>query len=125
MAAWGQTANEGDAQDMIANMIRTGGYSGFVDKELGRMGDAAAVAVTKVLGGTANLPVDQVDTILTVIHLAFAAPQLVEVVSDREPRTALLVLRYLDLSTSDVALKGRIAEEARHVREQYAKVRKQ
>ena len=110
---------------MIANMIRTGGYPGSIAKALDRMGDAAAVTVTRILGGTANLPVDQVDTVLAVIHLAFAAPQLVDEVSDREPRTALFLLRYLDLSTNDAGLKGRIAAEAQYVREQYAKVNRQ
>ena len=39
----------------------------------------------------------------------------VEVVDDRQPRTALLLLRYFDLSTNDVALKKRIADAVKYV----------
>jgi hypothetical protein len=103
----------------IARFIGSGTYEGHDVKIIGRMGDAAAVAVTKVFGEKELRP-DDIDRILMVVHISFAAPRVVENESDRQPRTTLFLLRYLDRSTTDPALKRRIAETREYVHDKYA-----
>ena len=71
------------------------------------MGDAAAVAVTKFSGGK-NLSGNETAKVLLIINMAFAAPKIVEIESDREPRTSLFVLKSLDSSTTDPELEKRL-----------------
>jgi hypothetical protein len=107
-------------QAVIERMINTGDYEGHDDKVVGPMGDAAAVVVTKVLAGK-NLSTRQIDSVLLILTSAFADPGAVAVESDRQPRTASLILRYLDLSTQDRQLKDRIMQTRRTIEERYAK----
>ncbi len=93
---------------------------GHDSKVLGGMGDAAAVTVTKVVAGR-KLTTSEMDMVLIVLDGAFGDPRGVQVGSDREPRTALFVLEYLDCSTKDPALKRRIADARKYVQDHYAK----
>jgi hypothetical protein len=103
----------------IERIIESGGYEGHDDKIIGRMGDAAAVAITKVVRDK-DLSPAEIERVLLVIHMSFAAPRIVEIEADREPRTTLLLLRYLDSLGPPAAIKQRIAETKRFV-EQAAK----
>ena len=107
-----------DAEQLVKNIVSSGSYSGFADKQLGRMGDAAAVTVTKVVAGK-DLTPEEIDNVLIIAYLAFSKPALVENLSDREPRTMLFMVRYLDSSTSDLNLKQKIAAAREHVQRQY------
>jgi hypothetical protein len=95
------------------------GYDGFSEGGFNRGGDAAAVAVTKVLAGK-DLDADEVNRVLLVITRAFAAPKIIEVNSDREPRTTLFVLKYLASLRVSPELNKKIAETKQFV-EQAAK----
>jgi hypothetical protein len=103
-----QAIDAGSTQ-MVTNIIETGGYSGIADKQLSRMGDSAAVEVARVIAGR-SVTAHEVDGILTVLHLAFSNPKLVETTSDRTPRVALFVLQYLTLVATDANVKARISE---------------
>src|SRR5258708_34656926 len=105
-----QTTANSSEEATVKRIIESGGYWGIDDKQLGRMGDAAAVAVTKVIG-TKNITAQDIEMVLIVLHLSFSAPRLVEKVSDRAPRTTLFVLQSLDALTTDQRLKQRIVEE--------------
>ena len=107
-------------ETMITHMINSGEYEGQNSKVIGPMGDAAAVVVTKVLADK-SITSNQIDSVLVILYSAFADPSMVEVVSDRQPRTASLLLRYLDLSTQDRQLKERIMQTKRTIEERYAK----
>jgi len=96
-------------------------FDGHDDKALGHLGDAAAVAVTKVLAGRSSLSASETESILTVIHLSFSAPHLVDMQSDKEPRTALFVLEYVRLATGGTATSVRVEEERKFVLDQAAK----
>lgn len=87
---------------------------GFTEGPLNRSGDAAAVAITRVVAGK-DLAPDDVNRILIVIQKAFAAPRIVENTFDREPRTTLFVLKYLDSLPLSPELKGRIAQTRDYV----------
>jgi hypothetical protein len=105
---------------IIEGILSSGGYDGGAAKILGRMGDAAAVVVTKILGEN-NIKPNDVENILAVIHLSFSAPILVESPMDREPRATLFLLRDINSVTTDQKIKQRIAEERKFVLDQVAK----
>jgi hypothetical protein len=108
----------GDPEHVIRRMFDTGSFEGHDQKVIGGLGDAGAVLVSKILAGR-GLTSEVIDTALVVIDSAFADPTFVEAVEDRQPRTALLLLRYFDLSTNDVALKKRIADAVKYVQDRY------
>ena len=116
--AYGQIVSS--PEQVIRRMIESGSLEGHDRKVIGGMGDAAAVTVTKVLAGR-NLSANDIDSVLVILNSSFADLRFVEVVSDREPRTALFVLHSLDSSTKDPELKKRIADTKKYVQEQHAK----
>ncbi len=96
-------------EEVIGRALETGVIDGHTIKMVGPMGDAAGVAVTRVVAERSLRP-DEVQSILDILTESFADPRLVENSGDREPRAALFVLRYLDATATDSALKTRIAE---------------
>jgi hypothetical protein len=114
--AYSQAVN--DPEHIIRRMIDTGFFEGHDQKVIGRLGDGGAVLVTKILAGR-DLTPSTIDNVLMVIEESFADPSFVEAAGDRQPRTALLVLRYLELSTNDAALKKRIADTVKYVQDRY------
>lgn len=101
----------------IVNMIDSGIFDGHDEKLIGSTGDAAAVIVTKILAGRDPTP-RQIDNTLAVLNMAFGG---VGNGPDAEPRTALFVLRELELSTNDPHLRGRIAQTRKYVQEEFSK----
>jgi hypothetical protein len=83
------------------------------------MGDAAAIVVTRVLAGRA-VGTAEIDSVLVVLDSCFADPSMVTA-ADREPRTALFVLRSMDSSTTDTKLKQRIADTRNRIMERFTK----
>lgn len=83
--------------------------SGIMDKQLSRMGDAAAVAIAKVVAGK---KIDQAmtDRLLVIIKTAFSAPKIVANESDRKPRAALFVLQLLERQSSNPKQRELILE---------------
>jgi|SRR5712664_1869462 len=114
----GQTGNNPEA--VIERMIDSGSFEGHDQKVIGPMGDAAAVALTKVLAGR-TLRADQIDSSLLILNIAFADPSMVEIASDRKPRAALFVLQAFDHLVQEAALKQRIAETRKYIQEQFLK----
>ena len=102
-------ASESQDEQTVRRVIQSGGMSGWDDKELGKMGDAAAVNIARVVGGS-DLSEKQAESVLTVLQLAFSAPRLVTNPSDREPRVALFVLRYMEATATNAALKQQVTE---------------
>ena len=94
----------------IQRTLDSGVYYGITAKHISRIGDAAAVALTKVLGDK-SVKGTEIRLALIVLNDAFARREIVENVSDREPRTALLLLQYLKYCTSDPQLREEIAKE--------------
>ena len=118
----GQTSNL-TLEQIVGTMVFRGIWEGGGEKELQRGGDAAAVALTKVVCET-NLDQTQMDIVLEILKSSFSKLSWVEAVPDRKPRTTLFVLRYSECSTQDPRLKEKIADTRRHILEQAAKAAK-
>lgn len=117
VTAWGQTGS--DPEQVAKQVINTGMIQGWDEKVLVHLGDAGAVLATKVLSNK-NLTSETVSGTLIVIQNSFADPSLVEVAADREPRTSLLLLRYLELSVSDTKSRDNIADTRKYIQSRYA-----
>ena len=111
-----------DAEGAVRQVLTHAGqgtYTSTDEKELGWLGDASAVALTKISAGK-ELDAGDIGSILLIITLSYEDPRLVKADSDREPRTTLLLLRYANLATDDARLKSKIASTENYVRRQYA-----
>lgn len=104
---------------MAMNEAEQGRYNGVIEKSLGRLGDAASVALTKLL---ADKPIEDADIppILLVVKLSYDFPQNVEDAAQRKPRTTLYLLRSLTLGTKDPKIIASIANATAYVKGQYA-----
>lgn len=107
-------------EEAVSRIIDSGLLEGHDSKVIGGIGDAAAVAVTKVLGGR-EPGTAQIDRVLIVLNMAFGG---VTSGPDAEPKTALFVLHQLELSTNDTQLRGRIAQTRRYVEDEFYKTKK-
>jgi hypothetical protein len=114
----GQSNAEAAVRQALGN-LSDGTYTSTEQKELGWLGDASAVALTKILGGKI-LEEHDVESALQVITLSYEDPRVVSIEADREPRTTLLLLRYLDLAASNAGAKKKIASTRAFVLRQYA-----
>ena len=101
--AYGQTSKLSDEQ-IVERVITSGVVEGNQDKQISRLGDAAAVAATKVIGGKLvrgeTITASDVNGVAIVLRLAFAAPTIVDATSDREPKTAIVLLQFLGIDYS-------------------------
>jgi len=104
-------------EHIIRRNIDQGIFDGHDTKVIGGIGDPAAVVITKVLAGR-DLTTQQIDNTLAVLNEAFGS---IEYGPDAEPRTALFVLRALDLSTNDPQLRGRIAQTRKYIQDEFSK----
>ena len=92
---------------------------GWDQKILVHMGDAGAVLATKVLADR-TLTAKTIGNALAVIEDSFGELKLVEVTADKEPRAALLLLRYLELSAPDAESRKAIVDTRKYVKDRYA-----
>ena len=109
---WGQAVTS--PEEVITRIINSGLLEGHDQKAIGGMGDAAAVVVTKVVRDR-ELTASQVDSILIILNSAFGG---LEVSAEREPKTALFVLRCLEFSTQDSGLLQRIDQTRKYIQSQ-------
>lgn len=108
------------SEEVISNAITFGAIEGQTQKQVARMGDAAAVSVTRVIAEK-NVDKNSAEVILIIIRSSFADPSGIQIVSDREPRTALFVLHSLERSIDDAELKKKITDTKRYIQEQFRK----
>ena len=84
-------------------------YSGVMRKQLMPMGDAAAVAITRVLAGKRPQS-DTVDRVFLIIEFSFDSPEAIVNQADRKPKTALFVLASLDQQALSTKQKKHLIE---------------
>jgi len=84
-------------------------YSGIMRKQLMPMGDAAAVAITRVLAGKRPQS-DTVDRVLLIIEFSFDSPEAIVNQADKKPKTALFVLASLDQQALSTEQRKRLGQ---------------
>jgi hypothetical protein len=100
----------GDAEQAVRTMLsHPSGYTGWDVKGLTRLGDASAVALTKFIRGE-TISNQQMNQMLLILTLSFQAPKAIVNPPDREPKTTIFLLKYLECSTADRTLREKIAE---------------
>ena len=107
-------------EQIITNVLRSGVWEGQVDKRLRTEGDAAAAVLTKIIAGR-EVSRGEVDTMLDMLRSSFSELGLIESTAEREPRTALFLLRYFDCVVYDAVLKKKIADTRKSILEAFAK----
>ena len=94
----------GNTEGLIEKTLRTGGYDGHLTKQLRTLGDEAAVAIARVVSD-ASFTRPEVDMILTLLQDSFFDVSQIQLASNRRPRVAFLLLRYLEYSVQDSDLR--------------------
>jgi len=93
--------------EFIRATIESSAIDGHLYKIAPRMGDAAAVSITRAIAG--DVPSrSQIETSLLILNDAFIDVSIVQNIPDRSPRTALLLLRYFETVTTDTKLHEQI-----------------
>ena len=117
--AQGQQVRDMTPAGTIDRVMKTGEFWGQDDKAMFRGGDAGAVATTRILADR-ELTDEEVAKALGTTTSCFGRLSWVEQPADREPRTVLLLLRYLDYQAGSPDLKKLIAGARKEILESYA-----
>lgn len=88
------------------------------EKAVNRLGDGAAVGLIRRVGVQPPATAEEVQSILLVIRMAFAAPQIISSHADHEPKAALLLLAYLRYLPVSANIKGEIDQTRSYVQQQ-------
>jgi hypothetical protein len=122
----GLPAHEPEEQQAVAMLLADGGHAplyGFVETLVSRLGDRAAVGVIQYLGERKvtvtedAITTDEIRRILLVIRIAFATPTIIATEENRNPRAAMILLKYLSCLPSSTLVKGEL-ESANNFLEQ-------
>jgi hypothetical protein len=89
------------------------------EKAVNRLGDRAAIGFVRHLGGgqTPSTP-QEVEGILFVIRMAFAAPGIISSEADREPKATSMLLTYLGSLQTSNGVKQEIQQTRQFVEQQ-------
>jgi|SRR5579885_596036 hypothetical protein len=101
-------------EQRIETILDTGMYEGHDQKIIGGLGDKAAVMLTRVVGER-SLSSKQIDSLLLILNWAFSG---VRNSAESQPRTALFVLRYLDLQAPNAKTRADISKTRKFIMEQ-------
>jgi len=122
--ASGQQLADMSLEGTIRRVMATGQTWSLDVKELRKGGEAGAVILTRLLADR-TLTDDEIGNALVALDNCFFDPRWIEKPADREPRTALLLLRYFDFQAHSPGLKETIAETRKAILDRYAAYEKQ
>jgi len=117
--AGGQQVADLSLEGTLKRVMETGQILGWDTKALSKGGEAGAVILTRLLADR-TLSDEEIASALPALDSCFYDPRWVEKPSDREPRTALLLLRYFDFQAHSPDLKKTIAETRKAILDRYA-----
>jgi hypothetical protein len=99
---------------IIQRIMNGGLWEGQMDKQLQRAGDGAAVVISKVISDRSLSDVE-IETVLDMLERSFAEPSWIQTPDDRQPRTTLLIVRYLQSITLSQGLRAKAATVRKNV----------
>ena len=89
------------------------------EKAINRLGDRAAIGFVRHLGGSLTPSTAQeIEGILFVIRMAFAAPAIINSEADREPKATSMLLTYLSSLQISNGVKQEIQQTRQFVEQQ-------
>jgi len=103
----GQERSEPTLEQTVERSVFGGHTEGIGIKQVRRGGDSSAAALARVISDR-RLDDSQIEMAAFLLGAAFSQPNLIENRGDREPRIALLLLKYFELATGDQALRDKI-----------------
>lgn len=109
-----------DPEHTVSRMLSCGCLEGHDDKVLDGLGDASAVIITRVLAGR-QPSTSEIDTALLILRMSFGNPKAVQAPNDREPRTALFVLRSFESYARDSASRKEVDDTRQYILGQSAR----
>src|SRR6202140_2426862 len=104
-------------EEMISKIVDAGFLDGHYTKVIGGTGDAQDVSRDKIVREKRLSP-DEKDRVLICFYMAFGSQTNGP---DAEPKTALFVLRELDLSTNDAHTRGRFFTPRKYANQEFEK----
>ncbi len=102
---------------------RTAPVVSMQEKVVNRLGDRAAIGLVRHLGVQTPSTSQEVEGILFVIRMAFAAPEAIKADADREPKATLMLLAYLGCLQPSSGLKQEIQQAQIFVEQQVKEYR--
>jgi hypothetical protein len=97
-----------------------GSSASFLEKQANRLGDRASIAVLKIFEVQELTKPETARKILSLIHDAFVAPEIISIREDRKPRVTLFLLTYMEHEVNAPDLRREISETADFVRNRTA-----
>jgi hypothetical protein len=85
-----------DVEGAIARLLSYPAYTSIDEKILNRAGDLAALVVTRTVSLKEMDSPGKSEQIFLILHMAFAAPQLIVPPENRNPSISMLLLDHLD-----------------------------
>jgi hypothetical protein len=116
----GQVDDEQAVRNFLGQLSRRA-YESPAESVVSRLGDAASVALTKIIAGE-KPSTREIDDMLTLTQVAFEAPAIITNEADRKPRTTLFLLQYFESQTADPNLRENISKTRQYVIEQTKKL---
>lgn len=107
-----QEKSEDYSIPIVKNLLQQpqGVSTGFSEKQLDRLGDRISIALIKILSEQDLKDPERIRRVLPLIRNAFAAPSVVPVAEDREPKVTMLLLKYWLNEVADSSLKQDISQ---------------
>ena len=112
-------ANQEETVQRALQIARNGAYTGSQEKLLGRLGDASAVELTKLLADK-SLDDAEIQSILLVIRQSYNFPDGIEDAANRKPRATLYLLHSLSWLAKEPKIRSSIEATTAYVKNQYA-----
>jgi hypothetical protein len=112
-SAMGQSGSGQDpyAEQTVRDALKLEGVSlSFTEKAFNRLGDRAAIGLTRVLADTPLTRPEEIKNILSFLRNAFAVPSVISNGADRQPKTTLFLLECLEVQPAARDLRGQVAE---------------
>ena len=93
-----------------------GSWSGFTRKQLERCGDAASIALLKIMDKDELAKVESVKGMLHIIRQAFEYPPVISREVDKKPNVTVFLLNHLHQDVSDAQVRSEIQQTIEFVK---------
>jgi hypothetical protein len=111
--------NDPYSVELVRVALKNQGHGLIIAKTqtyLARMGDAASIAILKVLSEAELYDPHTVTTFLPMIRQAFSEPRFITISIDKQPTVTLFLLKNVEQRVEDARLRKQIEETIQNVK---------